>query len=319
MHESAEVCAQLTRDLRAWAHEQVGQLRNATINSDDEDTATQNHYYRAAKWVIGLVEREKVTPAPPRQRQKRKRSSIPASPSPLLSGGDSHTHTNTNTVADSLSHAQTVSHKEGRGRSVTSLVQSTVVEEEIASTVSNITVSATTAISSSPSKGRRGKNERRNHNISSRFVNTLLNFHDASDSSTYGVSFQPMQTAFLSSLQFRVGVRYLFCHLNACEHFLYFSDVYLRSTAHPYSLTAAATTTDMSTQYPKLLFRGHTWRRKCNVCNLISAKCVVFDDRLTVDNPTFFCEHCYHSLHYDQEGVLLYDDFKVFPYLHDMV
>ena len=30
-----------------------------------------------------------------------------------------------------------------------------------------------------------------------------------------------------------------------------------------------------------------------------------------------FYRHCYHMLHYSAEGHLLYDDFQVFPYIHD--
>lgn len=30
------------------------------------------------------------------------------------------------------------------------------------------------------------------------------------------------------------------------------------------------------------------------------------------------CRQCHHMVHYGEDGALLYEDFNVFPYLHDM-
>ena len=161
----------------------------------------------------------------------------------------------------------------------------------------------------SKKRGRPQKSDNRKQNVSHRFLKFSGQRSDTSNN-VPNIEFRPMSITFLSSLQFRLGVRYLYCHLNACEHFMYFSDVHLRSFDSEES--------DISV-YPKMTYRGNMWRRRCGVCNLWSAKCVVYDDRLAVDNPTFYCQHCYHMLHYDEQGNLLYNDFKVFPYLHDMI
>jgi hypothetical protein len=41
---------------------------------------------------------------------------------------------------------------------------------------------------------------------------------------------------------------------------------------------------------------------------------VTYGDRLSAENPAFFCERCYDILHYDAQGRLLYDDYTVFEY-----
>jgi len=97
--------------------------------------------------------------------------------------------------------------------------------------------------------------------------------------------------------------------------------------------------------YPRLVFQARLRRPKCRVCDLLPAKCaragdarparvradpaapraswgpvgraarfVTYGDRLTAENPTFFCEQCYDIFHYDAGGQILYDDFTVFDY-----
>ena len=70
--------------------------------------------------------------------------------------------------------------------------------------------------------------------------------------------------------------------------------------------------------------------RMCEACKAWNASRVVFGDRLSRSSAAFYCDHCYHALHYiaipskerDGEGnqieyKLLYDDFSVFPYVRD--
>ena len=118
-----------------------------------------------------------------------------------------------------------------------------------------------------------------------------------------------MNKTLLSTLKFRLGMRYLFSHVKQiCEHFLYFSDLRLYHTI----------TDETKNKYPKLMYMTKFTRKKCDICLLWSGQYLVYGDRLTVTNPTLFCEHCYHMLHYKTNDELLYDDFVVFPYLHDM-
>ena len=369
VQETAEVCAQLTRDVHAWAEEHAGGGTRddggaCTGTGAEHVDYTSLQYFRAAQWIMGLVDKETEMEkevererererslvgsesTPPQRRGrggKRKRvtatedSATSSSPSSLPEGG-AHNLTpatdSTATAAQMVSQGQGTVRKEDEGSSnatasATSATTSTAAATAAATATAGY-ASRTAALSTTARLDRPLKKSNRKPSIASRYIHTLLDHlqgqvsgsdNDTSASaSAGGVTFRPMQTAILSSLQFRIGVRYLFCHLNACEHFLYFSDVHLNATASGSSSSiSSAAAADAAAQYPKLLYRGHMLRRPCGVCNLWSAKCVVFDDRLTAENPTFFCEHCYHLLHYDHNGALLYDDFKVFPYLHDMV
>lgn len=114
----------------------------------------------------------------------------------------------------------------------------------------------------------------------------------------------------LEDLEIELGKRYVFCHDFGCEHFIYFTDIHMFSK-----------TVDLPNEedYPRLTQQAKMKRRKCFVCDVWSAKFVVYNDRLSSENPTFYCQHCYHCLHYSVDDQLLYNDFEVYPYLHDMV
>lgn len=113
----------------------------------------------------------------------------------------------------------------------------------------------------------------------------------------------------LDDMDLSIGARYLYCHEWGCEHFVYLTEI---RAFHPRRdpLTVDA--------YPRLTQHSRMRRRKCGVCKVLTAQFVVYDDRLASKNPTFFCQHCYHCLHYTAEGALIYGDFCVFDYLHDM-
>ena len=114
----------------------------------------------------------------------------------------------------------------------------------------------------------------------------------------------------LGGLQIRLGVRYLYSHLNGrCEHCIYFTDVRLHNPSQDPRLLS---------EYPRRVFLAKMKRRKCDVCDAWSGRYLVFGDKLADTNPCLFCQHCYHMLHYSSDGELLYDDFTVFPYLHNM-
>lgn len=81
----------------------------------------------------------------------------------------------------------------------------------------------------------------------------------------------------------------------------------LPSSADPHSASA----------YPVHEFQALVKHRMCSVCAVVPAARIVYGDRHGDENPAVFCVQCYHALHYNKEGQLLYDDFEVFPYFHE--
>ncbi|KAF9562815.1 small nuclear RNA activating complex, polypeptide 3 [Mortierella alpina] len=69
--------------------------------------------------------------------------------------------------------------------------------------------------------------------------------------------------------------------------------------------------------YPKAIFKGKQIRHRCRMCNTNPAYYITIDDRLAGETPSYFCEECYDVFHYDEDGNILYDDFKVFLYAFD--
>lgn len=130
--------------------------------------------------------------------------------------------------------------------------------------------------------------------------------HIGGGNPNYGVVISPIANVMLKDISLRLGVRYCYSHLGGgCEHFIYVSDVrgYFSSQVNI---------------LPRANIHLKRYTRKCSVCEIWSAKYLTYGDKLTDTNPSFFCQHCYFMLHYDSNGKLLYQDFQVFPYLHDM-
>jgi len=66
--------------------------------------------------------------------------------------------------------------------------------------------------------------------------------------------------------------------------------------------------------YPIQIFQSKVRKRKCRICDIYPAKWVTHGDKLSPENPCFYCEHCYYPFHYNEQGELLFNDFEVFPY-----
>mmetsp|Transcript_2332 Transcript_2332/g.3589 ORF Transcript_2332/g.3589 Transcript_2332/m.3589 type:complete len:326 (-) Transcript_2332:785-1762(-) len=142
-----------------------------------------------------------------------------------------------------------------------------------------------------------------------------LNLSPASSSSSSSpphstvTSIVPMLQARIVDVGAQMGARYLYCHHDgACEHFLYVTDLRLR-----HRLVDDAE----DGSFPKVTAMNRYRRRKCCVCDALTAKFVVYGDRLLERSPSYLCQQCYFMLHYSQSGQLLYDDYRVYPYLHD--
>lgn len=116
----------------------------------------------------------------------------------------------------------------------------------------------------------------------------------------------------IEDLPIHIGKKYHFHHCpdGVCEHLLYFSDMRL-----PHKSVDLL----QRSKYPRLRYQSKMRRRLCGVCEISSAQVIVFGDKLCIDSPTLLCNHCYDLLHRTTDGTLIYDDYLVFPYSHDIV
>lgn len=108
-------------------------------------------------------------------------------------------------------------------------------------------------------------------------------------------------------LHLRVGAQYLYCHQGDCKHKVVVRDI---RRAHAKDVQDVAA-------YPVLKWHARVRHRKCSICNIYQARKVTYEDKLAPACPTFFCEQCYYLLHYNKDGCLLYNDFKVYDYYHE--
>ena len=60
------------------------------------------------------------------------------------------------------------------------------------------------------------------------------------------------------------------------------------------------------------------FRRLCNICKSAASVWVTHDDKHAPENPCFWCEDCYHQMHYDADSTLLYSDYTALPYQYEM-
>eukprot|EP00299_Pterocystis_sp_00344_P009846 c4272_g1_i1.p1 GENE.c4272_g1_i1~~c4272_g1_i1.p1 ORF type:complete len:348 (-),score=80.12 c4272_g1_i1:15-1058(-) len=118
---------------------------------------------------------------------------------------------------------------------------------------------------------------------------------------------KPMEETQFVDLQVVLGKRYVFCHQGNHEHAIVFNQ--LRFVHDGDELNPNV--------YPILIFQSKLKIRKCSVCDIHAAKFVCYDDKQTPESPYLFCEVCYHSLHYNDQDIILYSDYKVFPYYHE--
>lgn len=108
-------------------------------------------------------------------------------------------------------------------------------------------------------------------------------------------------------LSFRLGAGYIYCHQGDCKHFMVLRDMRL---IHPEDEQNRAA-------YPVLMFQLKTRFEKCSVCRIYRATKVTVEDKWAPENPSYFCDNCYHLLHYNEDGSLLYEDYAVYDYHHD--
>ncbi|KAL9681610.1 hypothetical protein QQ045_013395 [Rhodiola kirilowii] len=120
-------------------------------------------------------------------------------------------------------------------------------------------------------------------------------------------SAKEMQHTRLCDLKFRLGAGYLYCHQGKCQHTIVIRDMRL---LHPDDVQNRAA-------YPIRTFQLKQRFQKCSVCKIFKATKITVDDKWAQDNPCYFCNQCYHLLHFSKDGVPLYDGFETCDYLHE--
>lgn len=123
----------------------------------------------------------------------------------------------------------------------------------------------------------------------------------------YPLYSKKMEETTFYDLNLRVGEKYLYCHQGNCKHYIIFNEVRLLNDQDNLNYNA----------YPLKIFQSKVRRKKCTVCEIYSAKWVVYKDKYSPENPTFYCDNCHKQFHYSVDGKLLYDDFEAFDYYHE--
>ncbi|CAI7814828.1 unnamed protein product [Closterium sp. NIES-54] len=116
-----------------------------------------------------------------------------------------------------------------------------------------------------------------------------------------------METTRFRDLTVRPGALYVYMHQGACKHAFRITDIRLLHALDPLN----------ASEYPLLSHEPRCFLRRCSVCDVNASTRVVYHDKLLAVDPSFLCEQCYHLLHYDEEGNLLYSDFQVYNYYHE--
>ncbi|XP_052796064.1 snRNA-activating protein complex subunit 3-like [Mya arenaria] len=96
------------------------------------------------------------------------------------------------------------------------------------------------------------------------------------------------ETTFLD-LTLRLGHPYLYLHQGDCEHLMVISDIKLLTKEHPQDVR----------DYPYLMKKYQRVRTACRVCTKQAARWITYGSEFTPENPCFFCDVCFRSLHYD--------------------
>eukprot|EP01006_Ploeotia_vitrea_P056960 TRINITY_DN68140_c5_g4_i1.p1 TRINITY_DN68140_c5_g4~~TRINITY_DN68140_c5_g4_i1.p1 ORF type:complete len:428 (-),score=26.81 TRINITY_DN68140_c5_g4_i1:856-2100(-) len=117
-----------------------------------------------------------------------------------------------------------------------------------------------------------------------------------------------MQDHTFNDLSIKIGEQCCYMHQGNCIHHLVFTCLRIR---HPME------DSKFLSEYPKRIWMAKYKKRKCSVCDIVPAKRVTFNDCLCCENPTFFCEQCYHKLHFTKDSKILYDNFELYPYWHE--
>lgn len=123
----------------------------------------------------------------------------------------------------------------------------------------------------------------------------------------YPLYSKKMEETTFYDISLRVGEKYLYCHQGNCKHYIIFNEVRLINDQDNLNYNS----------YPLKIFQSKVRRKKCTVCEIYSAKWVVYKDKQSPENPTFYCENCHKQFHYSQDGKPLYEGYEVYDYYHE--
>ncbi|XP_060067256.1 snRNA-activating protein complex subunit 3-like [Ylistrum balloti] len=112
-----------------------------------------------------------------------------------------------------------------------------------------------------------------------------------------------MHNAIFLDLKVRLGQPYLYLHQGNCEHILIFNDIRL---FHNDDIQDRR-------EYPRLTFKRTYKRSICRVCEIHSSRWLTYGSEHAPDDPSFFCDQCFRTLHYDKDGKKL-GNFKACKY-----
>ena len=129
---------------------------------------------------------------------------------------------------------------------------------------------------------------------------------DALGISSVRLTMQPMSSMKLGQLSFRLCTRYVHICQGDIQTNVFFTCTrsMMKNEIVPVKL------------YPLILDEWTKYSQQdcaCQACDNAVAVCICFDDDLTNGDPTLFCPRCYYLLHYDKNGKLLYNNFRVYP------
>lgn len=134
-----------------------------------------------------------------------------------------------------------------------------------------------------------------------------------------------VQNVTWSEVSFQLNKPYQYVHNTACEHYILIEHLRLEHPFDhcPHSFWSTLPALQQQQQQQLLppvreVFHARRRRRWCNICELRKATCITMDDRLSKENPCFYCQECFQALHQNAKDEWLYNDFKLYPYYHDL-
>ncbi|KAI8914100.1 snRNA-activating protein of 50kDa MW C terminal-domain-containing protein [Entophlyctis helioformis] len=110
-----------------------------------------------------------------------------------------------------------------------------------------------------------------------------------------------MENARLDSLELTLGQSYLYMHQGSCGHTFVFDRV---SLFNPHLDSSQAQ------EYPVVVAASAIVPLKCSVCEVFNASQATFDDMLTAETPTLWCDGCFEEFHLGLENEPMYTAFR---------